>query len=214
MLRREAYATSGTRPVVRFFGGWEDSIEESICEADDLVERAYAGGVPMGGSLESSGDPSAAPRFVVAAERDAQRGAAPLDRIEIVKGRPEGEGGSERVEIVAATRHASTVDPSTCERSGRGSDTLCAVWTDEDFDPSEGAYYYARLIEDSSCRWSQWACVDAGVDCADPSSVGPGFEACCSEEAVRTIQERAWTSPIWYTPRSPGAGSGRDARRP
>jgi len=77
---------------------------------------------------------------------------------------------------------------------------LCAVWEDDDFAAQAPAFYYARLLENPSCRWSQQICVDAGVQCANPETIPEGLQACCAAEHQKVIQERAWSSPIWYTP--------------
>ena len=202
MTRREAYGTSGTRPTLRFFGTWDASFDASLCESSNLVERAYESGVPMGGALPQHARASGPPRFIVTALRDPDPSAAPLERIEIVKGWVEdGETKTVVVDAVGGP-NGSDVDLRTCERRGKGADQLCNVWTDERFEPDQPAVYYARLRENPSCRWSQWACVDAGVDCEDPSSTGQGYELCCSADHARTIQERAWSSPIWYSPNS------------
>jgi hypothetical protein len=74
------------------------------------------------------------------------------------------------------------------------------VWRDREFDPALPAFYYARVLENPSCRWSQLACVQAKVDCSDSASVAPGFRGCCAPEHRAIVQERAWTSPIWYRP--------------
>ena len=84
--------------------------------------------------------------------------------------------------------------------TGPATASLCSVWSDPDFDPNERAFYYARVRESPSCRWSQWACIDAGVSCEDPASITDGFEPCCAPEHRPTLQERAWSSPIWFDP--------------
>jgi hypothetical protein len=121
--------------------------------------------------------------------------------VEIIKGWVEGDSLHEAVILVAGGENGADVDLSNCQRRGAGADRLCSVWRDPDFDPEESAFYYARVLENPTCRWSQWACVDAGVDCSDLARVGDGFEACCSEDHRPTIRERAWSSPIWFSPR-------------
>ena len=198
MRRREAYATSGTRPVLRFFGGWD--YEASDCEADEPAARGYASGVPMGSDLEAPSRSGQSPSFLLAAARDPDPEMAGLDRIEIVKGWVENGTSKERVLPVAGGDRETSVDPETCERIGKGHAQLCSVWRDPDFDATEPAFYYARLRESPTCRWSQWACIEGGVDCSDPSTIAEGFEGCCTPEHQPIIQERAWSSPIWYDP--------------
>ncbi len=203
MLRRETYGTSGTRPIVRFFGGW--SYPENLCDRGDLVAKGYADGVPMGGDLPVKPGEASRPRFVVSAARDAGSSSVvglPLQRIQIVKGWLEGGEHRERVIDIAGGDNLASVDIATCEPKGAGADNLCAVWSDPDFDPASSAWYYARVFENPSCRWSQYTCNAAAVDCSDPDSMPEGLAACCSESHQPVIQERAWTSPIWYTPES------------
>ena len=75
------------------------------------------------------------------------------------------------------------------------------MWRDADFDPAAPAFYYARVVENPTCRWSARICLANGVDCSDPGSVPDAFAACCREDHHWTVQERAWTSPIWHAPR-------------
>ena len=203
MRRREAYGTSGTRPTLRFFGGW--SYPADLCQGGDFVERGYAEGVPMGSDLPTA--PAAAersaPRFALWALQDPgtkNAPGAPLQRVQIVKGWIENGDVRERVVDVAGGPNDASVDTTTCERRGQGARSLCTVWSDPDFDSAEPAFYYARVLENPSCRWSQYICNAARVDCSEPSSVPEALEGCCSEEHQAAIQERAWSSPIWYTP--------------
>ncbi len=202
MQRREVYGTSGTRPVVRFFGGW--GYPEAICEGGEFASQGYAGGAAMGSDLPARPPESGAPRFAVSALRDpgsAELPSAPLQRIQIVKGWIDSQGTTyERVYDAAGGETGAGVDLASCERRGKGHDSLCAVWEDPGFDAQQPAFYYARVLENPSCRWTQYLCLAAGVRCADRSSIQPGFEGCCSDEYSPVIQERAWTSPIWYQP--------------
>jgi len=202
MQRREVYGTSGTRPVVRFFGGWE--YPGNLCDRDDFVAAGYAGGVPMGGTLpRAPGGVFVAPRFAVSALRDpgtAEDPGTPLQRIQIVKGWTEGGATHERVIDVVGGENGASVDLDSCQARGAGADQLCSVWYDADFDPTESAFYYARVLENPTCRWSQYVCLDAKVNCSEPESVPEALAACCDEAVPKTLQERAWTSPIWYTP--------------
>jgi hypothetical protein len=200
MRRREAYGTSGPRITVRFFGGF--ALPETLCAEADFAARGYADGVPMGGDLPAAASGSA-PRFAVRALRDpgtAHSPGTPLQRIQIVKGWLDGEEVREKVYDVAGNASAGGVDAATCTPTGGGADELCTVWTDPDFDSAARAFYYARVLETPTCRWSTYACNAAGVRCGEGAAVKPGFEGCCDERYPKTIQERAWTSPIWYAP--------------
>jgi len=202
LRRKETYGTSGPRIVLRFFGGW--GYEAGLCAAADLTARGYAEGVPMGGELRPRPEGAGAPRFVLWALRDPGTAATPgtpLQRAQVIKGWREGGAFQVRVFDVAGDADSDAgVDLVTCEPHGDGADELCAIWTDPDFDPSRPAYYYARVVENPTCRWSTHQCAAAGVDCERPETVSEGFEGCCDPRFERVIQERAWSSPIWYVP--------------
>ncbi len=204
LRRREVYGTSGTRPEVRFFGGWRYPAD--LCEAENIAERGYAMGVPMGADLphrpESEGA-FLAPVFVVSALQDPgteRRPGTALQRIQIVKGWTQDGTTHEKVYEVAGGPNEASVDLDSCTPTGAGARGLCEVWRDPDFDAGERAFYYARILENPTCRWQQHLCVEAGVDCSDPETVGRGYQLCCDSSVPRTVQERAWTSPIWYRP--------------
>ncbi len=197
MRRREAYGTSGTRPVVRLFGGW--GFPEDLCARQDFAAQGYAHGVPMGGDLPTR-RADGAPRLAMSAFRDPWAEAAPLQRLQIVKGWIEDGELRESVVGIAGGENRAGVDTATCERHGDGAASLCAVWSDPAFDPSVPAFYYGRVLENPTCRWSQYVCNAAGVECDAPDTIPPGLQGCCAEDHQPVIQERAWTSPIWYTP--------------
>jgi len=171
----------------------------------DGIERAYAQGVTMGGTLSptSSTDDeqvvqSSAPGFIVMASADPE--SAPLQRLQIVKGWVDADGTHEKVIDVACASGAKVnletnrcpdngakVDISDCSiNAGTGSAQLSALWHDPEFRPEQRAFYYARAIENPTCRWSTWDAIRAGV------APRPDLH--------RTIQERAWSSPIHYLP--------------
>ncbi len=191
LKRRETYGTSGPRIALRFFGG--PDLAGDLCASPELVATGYATGVPMGGTLAS---PERAPTFVVSASRDPDTAATDLDRLQIIKVWREGGEAKSRTIDVTPARDVS-IDADTCEASGEGAPTLCATWTDDDFEVGQGALYYARVLATPTCRWSKLACLEAGVDCAQP--VAEGFDGCCDERFATTLRERAWSSPIWST---------------
>jgi hypothetical protein len=121
--------------------------------------------------------------------------------VQIVKGWLDGDTLHERVVDVAGGDNGARVDPLSCEPSGTGARELCATWTDPDFDAAQPSFYYARVLENPTCRWSQRVCLAAGVVCdGDAANVPAGYEDCCSPDHERIIQERAWSSPIWLRP--------------
>lgn len=202
MRARETYATSGPRITSRFFGSWD--YEENLCSLPQRVATAYEHGVPMGGELAAA-VAGQRPRFLVMAGQDngtLDSPGTPLQRIQVIKGWIDGSGERrERViDVAGDANNGASVDPSSCQASGPGFAQLCAVWTDDDFNPEQPAYYYSRVIENPTCRWSQRMCAAAAVDCSRPDTIGEGYEGCCADSHRPVIQERAWSSPIWYTP--------------
>ena len=195
MYRRETYATTGTRMFVRFFGGWEFNTADTNTRNPAAV--GYAKGVPMGGDL-SNAPSGKAPSFLVAALKDPI--GANLDRIQIVKGWMDAKGElQEKVYDVAwgGDRHAdamgklpsvgNTVDVANATWTNTiGANELITAWTDPDFDAGQHALYYARVIEIPTPRWTAYDAKRFGV------KPEPGTRM--------TVTERAYTSPIWYTP--------------
>jgi hypothetical protein len=197
MQRREVYGTSGTRIMLRFFGGW--GFTPADAETRYIADIGYTKGVPMGGDLPERPD-GKAPTFLVAALKDPMFGN--LDRIQIVKGWLGADGvARERVyEVVwgdakrreigadgTLTPVGNTVDVANATWTDSiGDPSLAAVWTDPDFDPSQRAFYYARVIEIPTPRWTAYDQLRFGIE-MDP-------------EVPMVQQERAWSSPIWYTP--------------
>lgn len=159
LRRREAWGTSGPRIVVRLFGGW--SYPEGLCDEPERVDIGYRDGVPMGGRLSDPPE-GAAPTFLLSAMRDPGPQGSDLARIEIIKGWIDAEGNLRNQVFVVAEAEGSqtaSVDVNTCTTSGSGAGTLCTTWTDPAFDPQQRAYYYARVVELPSCRWSQRICI-------------------------------------------------------
>jgi hypothetical protein len=197
MERREAYATTGTRMVVRFFGGWDFEAKDALTRMPAFV--GYTKGVPMGGDLRAA-PAGKSPTFLVAALKDPI--GANLDRIQIIKGWMDAKGGSrEKVYDVvwgdADKRKpgadgklpsvGSTVDLENATWTNTiGDPELITVWKDPDFDAKQRAFYYARVLEIPTPRWTAYDAVKFG------GKPLPGTQM--------TTNERAYTSPIWYTP--------------
>ena len=201
MRRREVYGTSGSRPILRFFGGRADDLR---CGDPDFVATAYRGAVPMGGEIGPVRG-RRSPRFAVLAFRDPGTptlDGTPLQRVQIVKGWVDAGGQSHEAvfDVAGDADNGAGVDTDTCTPTGPGNDSLCAVWTDPEFDPSQRAFYYARVLENPTCRWSTIHCNAQGIDCSVPASVPAAWAECCNPAVPKTIQERAWSSPIWYRP--------------
>ena len=194
MVRREVFGTSGTRIRPRFFGGWD--FDPSLCEGVDLVKTGYERGVPMGADLPPRpGD--AAPVFAVSALRDPGTvglRSPLLQRLQIIKGWSDDDGQFHQriIDVAGSADNGAGVDLDSCIPHGTGETAPCAVWRDPDFDPERRSVYYARVVENPTCRWNAHQCA------ALPPTERP---ASCSDPAVpKVIQERAWTSPIWYEP--------------
>src|SRR5262249_45033078 len=155
-VHRETFATSGTRIAPRMFGGW--NLAPELCTRADMLEVAYGVGVPMGGELSRDPVEEGAPSFLVAATADPSDNAAPLQRIQIVKGwlTEDGQAHYRVFEVDGNPNNGATVDENTCERRGDGFSMLCGVWRDPEFSANERAFYYARVIENPSCRWSTY----------------------------------------------------------
>ena len=151
------------------------------------------------------------PRFAVWAARDPgslREAGTKLQRIQIIKGWVEdGEAREAVYDVVGHPPGAAGVDAATCEQSGAGADQPLRRVGRPGLRPGEHAFYYARVLENPSCRWSAYACNALGVACADEDSADEElFELCCESDRPRAIQERAWSSPIWYTPAESAAG--------
>jgi len=197
MYRKETFGVSGPHIKVRFFGGW--SYNKDVFNAADWVHQSYANGVPMGGDLPPMpATKGAAPAFVVWAVKDPT--SANLDRIQVIKGWTKNGQSFEKIFDVVWSGDRkpdkwsgrvpairSTVDlEKATYTNDEGSTELKTVWTDPEFDASLHAFYYARVLEIPTPRWTLIQAVKAGLT---PTDVVP-----------LTGQERAWSSPIWYTP--------------
>jgi hypothetical protein len=200
MERKETYATTGPRMIVRFFGGWEFEAKDAQTRSPAVV--GYQKGVPMGGDLPAVAGPAGkAPTFLVAALKDPI--GANLDRIQIIKGwlDAKGETHEKIYDVVwgdADKRKpgadgklppvGSTVDVANATWTNTiGDPELIAVWKDPDFDPAPRAFYYVRVLEIPTPRWTAYDAKYYGIQ--------------MPPEVPMTGQERAYTSPIWYSPK-------------
>jgi hypothetical protein len=196
MKRKETYATTGPRMLVRFFGGWD--FTDADTQTRLPANAGYARGVPMGGEL-SSAPGGKAPSFLVAALKDPYSGN--LDRVQIVKGWLDKDGKTQEkvYDVVWGGDRkpgadgklppvGNTVNVGSASWSNTiGAPELIAAWTDPDFDPDQSAFYYARVIEIPTPRWTAYEAKRFDVDMSD--------------DVPMTTQERAYTSPIWYSPK-------------
>jgi len=198
MTRKEVYATTGSRITVRVFGGWDFQANE--VERQDFAKQGYARGVPMGGDL-TKGPEGKAPSFMIRALRDPD--GANLDRIQVIKGWLDKDGKTQervydvtcsdgrRIKIIGEKRCfksvGSTVNVENASYTNTiGDPLLTAHWVDPNFDPSQNAFYYVRVIEIPKPRWTAY---DAKF-----------YKVKMPKEVRMTVQDRAYTSPIWYTP--------------
>lgn len=203
MQRRETFATSGPRIKPRFFGGWD--FDPDLCEQDGLVAAGYENGVAMGSVLPNAKTPGRAPVFVAQVSRDPGVEDHPgglLDRLQVIKVWHGEDGqfhqsvydiGGRMTEGEESDAATPSVDLNTCTPRGAGHDSLCAVWTDPEFDAARSAAYYVRAVENPSCRWSWQTCLSIIPEADRP-------EGCRDDSIPKVIQERAWSSPIWYEP--------------
>ncbi|MFT5610766.1 MAG: hypothetical protein ACI9LU_001263 [Polaribacter sp.] len=196
MENREVYGTSGTRITLRFFAGW--GLDNLDLNSPDLVARAYAMGAPMGQILpvvDTSDADEAQPSFLVLASKDPA--GSGIQKIQMIKGWLEGGERKEKVIDIACSDgllpnsetakcpdNGAGVNILNCEfDSDKGADTLEVLWRDETYKPEVPVFYYVRVLQNSTCRWSTYDALRLGKDPRD--------------DIPATIQERAWSSPIW-----------------
>ncbi len=189
MRKRETFGTSGPYIEPRFFAGW--NFPKDICKSDYLLKTSYAGGVPMGSIIKNINNKTSSPIFIASAIRDPNEASTPLHKLQIVKGWTDEDGmARQRIFDVAGGDLKATVNTSDCTQVGTGYNQLCTTWTDPDFNPDISGVYYLRVLENPTCRWSQFDCI--AMDLKDRP------KTCNDPNIPSVIQERAWTSPIWY----------------
>jgi hypothetical protein len=195
--RKETYATSGNRIRLRFFGGFD--LQELDLGSEQLVKEAYKRAVPMGSDLMA--EERKPPSFLIWAQKDQR--ATSLQRLQIIKGWTDTADGSTHEKIYDAAcsdglkvntqthrcpDNGAKVNLADCSVSNLGAAELKTVWTDPEFNPDEDAFYYVRVLENPSCRWTAW---DAVNNQRKPRA-----------DLNLITQDRAWSSPIWYVPSS------------
>jgi hypothetical protein len=200
MKKREVFGTSGPRIRPRFFGGW--SYKGRICNDPNWLERAYGKGVPMGEDLRRPRNSNSVPIFVVHALPDAgtpESPGQPIQQLQIVKGWMDDDNiKQERVYTIARNNRARGDNPQSCaaSRNPQPLTRMCGVWRDPDFDNERASVYYARVIQAPTCRYTH-------KQCQALSKEEKAKHAICAGDkyiAPKMVRERAWTSPIWYTP--------------
>jgi len=189
MQRREAFATSGPRITPRLFVGAE--LPENICK-HNFAQAGYAAGVPMGGVIETPLETS--PVFAAAVSADPRGGL--LQRLQMVKVWHDDEGVFHQsvTDIAGNANNGASVDLNNCAVGGEGAGQFCVTWKDPSFDPQRAAAWYLRAVENPSCRWSWRQCLEI------PETERP--VTCDDPDVPRVIQERAWSSPVWYSPKT------------
>ena len=197
LARRETYATSGPRMAVRFYASWD--VDEAVLDSPNAIPTLMTSGVPMGGVLRTDASKESSPGFFIWATRDPLD--APLQRVQMVKGWLDEQGKARETVVDIACSDGLAVDPATgrCPDNGAsvdltscsfstdsGADELKTVWYDPDYDATQNAFYYVRVLMNPTCRWSSYDVIRLGRE-PDP-------------RVPATIRERAWTSPIWLDP--------------
>ena len=181
--RKEVYGTSGPRFIVRFFVG--DNLDKNLCNNPDNISYAYANATPMGGTITS--DSLSQPSIFISASADSSIKDQFIEKLQVVKGVVRNGELLTTVHDVGVTNAQSKLDIANCEVTGSGEKAMCSVWNDPNFNSSENAYYYVRVVANKSCRWSHNLCLQNPEYC----------EADSDASIPKVIQERAWTSPVW-----------------